>query len=142
MAQLWAYEPLTDEEIIAYLRSLSLEQQLDEIRKLDWLEHEPPVFEKYKYLAVLDKDNELIVYPEKSLIGAKHAYLHYTVELPTFYFEDFEIPVKKRYILAGLTGGVIGIYGTAITGEEVWWKYFISGVGGLSIGLLAEYLFR
>lgn len=139
---LWTYEPLTDEEIIAYWETLTLDQKIMEIRKLDLLEHIPPQFEMFKYIAVLTKDDELIIYPEKSTIQAKHVYLIYEVKLPTFYIKDFIVPMKKKYVLAGLSGGAIAVLGTIITGEDIWWKYILSGVSGFSMGIIIEYFFR
>ena len=138
----WGYDPLTDEEIQIYWNSLTLDQKIEEIRKLDLLEHIPPEFDQFKYIALLTINDELIIYPESSIIIAKHVYLEYEIELPIFHIEDFNIPVKKNYILAGIQGGVIAIVGTVVTGEDVWWKYFISGIGGISIGIINEYLFR
>jgi hypothetical protein len=139
---LWTYEPLTNEEIIKYWNSLTYEEQIEEIRKLDLLEHIPPEFEMFNYLALLTKDNELVIYPEIEIIEVKHVYLLYEVKMPTFHIENFVVPAKKKYILAGLSGGIIAVFGTIITGEEEWWRYLIGGCGGISIGILIEYLFR
>lgn len=138
----WSYDPLTDEETQIYWNSLTLDQKIEEIRKLDLLEHIPPKFDQFKYIALLTINDELIIYPESSIIIAKHVYLEYEIGLPTFYMKDFIIPARKNYILAGVQGGVIAILGTAITGEDMWWKYLISGIGGISIGIINEYLFR
>lgn len=138
----FCYEPLTDEEVTEYIKSLTWEELIIQIRMLDILEHEPPVFERYKYIAILNDKDELIVYPEKAEYKARHGHLYYTVQLPTFYFPDFEIPIKKNYVLAGISGGIIALYGSLITGEDVWWKYCISGAGGIGIGILVEYIFR
>jgi hypothetical protein len=139
---LWTYEPLTDEEIIDYWYSLTLDQKIQEIKKLDLLEHIPPSFEMFRYLAVLTKDNELIIYPEKKQIEMTHVHLIYEIELPSFYMKDFIIPVKKKYVLAGLSGAGIAILGTVITGEDIWWKYALSGTIGLCTGIIVEYCFR
>lgn len=138
----FCYEPLTDEEITNYIKSLTWEELIIQIRLLDILEHDPPVFEKYRYIAILNDNDELIVYPEKEVTMARHGHLFYQVYLPTFYFKDFEIPIKKNYILAGISGGIIALYGSLITGEDIWWKYAISCGGGIGVGILMEYLFR
>lgn len=139
---LWTYEPLTDEEILIYWNSLTHEQKIEEIRKLDLLEHIPIQIDDFKYLALLTVDNELIIYPEDNIIEGNHAYLVYEIEIPTFYIENFTIPVKKKYILAGVIGGGCSLLGTVITGEKERWKFILSGCIGLSIGITAEYLFR
>ncbi len=139
---LWTYEPLTNEEVKKYWNSLTYDQQIEEIRKLDLLEHVPPQFEMFNYLALLTEDNELIIYPEKEKIEVVHSYLIYEVKLPTFYIENFVLPVEKNYVLAGASGGVIALFGTVITGEKEWWRYLISGCSGLCIGIIIEYLFR
>ena len=139
---IWTYEELSDEEIVDYWNTLTLDQRIQEIRKLDLLEHNVPVFDSFKYLAILTNDNELVIYPEHNIIEARHVYLTYEIELPTFHIKDFKIPAKKKYILTGITGGIIGITSMLIAEEKEWWKYLAGLLTGSSIGITTEYLFR
>jgi hypothetical protein len=136
----WTYEPLTDEEIKQYWSSLSEEERLEEIRKLDILEHTSPIIEGGEYIALLTKDGTLIIYP-KSIMFLSIGHLAYEIELPEYHIEDFVPPAqKKKYFLAGIGGTIIALLTTAASGEESLIKYGINAGVGILIGLCCEYL--
>lgn len=136
----WTYEPLTDNEIKQYWSGLTEEEKIEEIRKLDILEHTIPVIEGGEYIALLTKDGTLVIYP-KSVMFLSIGYLAYEIELPEYYIEDFVIPAqKKKYFLAGAGGLVVALLTMASTGEDNWMKYLINSCVGILIGLSCEFL--
>ncbi|MFX1587229.1 MAG: hypothetical protein ACFFC1_03655 [Promethearchaeota archaeon] len=104
----WTYEPLTDEEVRAYWSTLSESERIEEIKKLDALEHMVQSWLGIQYVAILDKKGALVVFPSEYI-----QFPYYDVEIPTYRFENF-LPEEKgkwgNYLIAGgvgLVGGVI-----------------------------------
>ena len=136
----WTYEPLTDEEIKVYWNTLTEEEKIEEIRKLDILEHSLPVIEGLEYIALLTEDGDLIIYP-KSIINLSVGYLSYEITMPQYTITEFIIPEeKKNYLFAGIGGTVIALIATGMAGEENWIKYCINVGVGLLAGLVCEYI--
>lgn len=138
--QAWTYEPLTDEEILNYWGTLTQEEKIEEIRKLDLLEHSLPVIEGLQYIAIITKEGDLIIYPKNAVILSL-GYLLYEIDFPEHLIEDFVIPKeKKKYFLAGAGGWLVAMLTTAATGEEDLIKYGINSIVGILIGLTTELL--
>lgn len=136
----WTYEPLTDEEILSYWGSLTQQEKIDEIRKLDILEHSLPIIQGLEYIAILTKEWDLIIYP-KTVVTLSLGYLLYEIDFPEYLIEDFAIPgEKKKYFLSGVGGAVVALLTTAATGEENWIKYLINSGLGILIGITMEYI--
>lgn len=140
---LWTYEPLSDQEVREYWSTLTENQKIDEIRKLGILEHSIPVFRNVSYIAILTDNGDLKIYPEFPVSELIIGYLTYEVILPEYLMEDFYKPENKGffdYVISMGLGAISGIIGTAITGEDIWWKYLISGGIGFGIGFIFEYI--
>ena len=136
----WTYEPLTNEEIKLYWSTLTEDEKIEEIRKLDIIEHFIPIIENVNYIALLTKNGDLIIYPNLPIIMSI-SYLSYEIEMPQYLIEDFiEIKEeKKKYILSAISGVIIGVLSTAATGEENYIKYIINSIIGILIGVSYEY---
>lgn len=140
---LWTYDPLTDEEVKAYWSTLNEDQRIEEIRKLDILEHSIPILNNVNYIAILTDNGNLKIYPEFPQSELTIGYLTFEVTLPEYLMKDFYKPENKDifdFILSMGLGAISGIIGTAITGEDIWWKYAISGSIGIGIGWIFEYV--
>lgn len=138
---LWTYESLTDEEIKGYWSTLTEDQKIEEIRKLDILEHSIPIFKNISYIAILTDNGDLKIYPEFPVSELTIGHLAYEVTLPEYYMEDFYKAESKNildYLISMSMGAISGVIGTAITGEDIWWKYMISGSIGAGIGFIYE----
>jgi hypothetical protein len=138
----WTYEPLTDEEVKVYWDSLTEQEKIEEIRKLDILEHSIPVIEGLEYIALLTKDGDLIIYPA-SVVNISIGYLSYDITFPDFLIKDFiEIKEpKKNYIGAIAFGIITTILGVAATGEDRWIPYILAIAGGGLLGFSYEYFY-
>jgi len=137
---IWTYEPLTDEEILAYWGTLTQEEKIEEIRKLDLLEHSLPIIEGLEYIAIITKEGDLIIYP-KNTITLSLGYLIYDINLPEHIIEDFNLPEeRKKYFLAGAGGILVALLTTAAGGEDDLIRYGINSIVGLLIGLTMEFL--
>jgi protein-arginine kinase len=106
------YTPPTRANIQKYIESLSMEQLIDEILRLDLLENSLLDFEFPEYSAVLTKDNTLFITPlsEKVLISLE--YLKYSAKLPQLIFENFqkeEVDYVQNYVLSAVSGFVAGV---------------------------------
>jgi len=136
----WTYEPLTNEEIKLYWSTLTEDEKIEEIRKLDIIEHSIPIIKNVNYIALLTKNGDLIIYPNLPII-MNISYLSYEIEMPQYLIEDFiEIKEeKKKYVLSAISGILIGVLSTAATGEENYIKYIINSIIGILIGVSYEY---
>ena len=112
----WGYEVLTNEEVILYWNSLTEQQQIEEIRTLDLIEHSIPIVEIPPLVAILSGPDLYISYqtPEDSPQGLYINIadkLEYSVEMDAVMVDNF-IPfnIKPYLITAGiaLLTGVIG----------------------------------
>ena len=136
----WTYEPLTNDEIKLYWSTLTEDEKIEEIRKLDVIEHSIPIITNVQYIALLTKEGDLIIYPNLPII-CNIGYLSYEIEFPQYLIEDFiEIKEeKKKYVLSVISGIIIGVLSTAATGEDNYIKYIINSMIGILIGLSYEY---
>ena len=136
----WTYEPLTNDEIKLYWSTLTEDEKIEEIRKLDIIEHSIPIVKNVNYIALLTKNGDLIIYPNLPII-MNISYLSYEIEMPQYLIEDFiEIKEeKKKYILSAISGVIIGVLSTVATGEENYIKYIINSIVGILIGVSYEY---
>lgn len=136
----WTYEPLTNDEIKLYWSTLTEDEKIEEIRKLDIIEHSIPIITNVNYIALLTKNGDLIIYPNLPII-MNISYLSYEIEMPQYLIEDFiEIKEeKKKYILSAISGVIIGVLSTVATGEENYIKYIINSIVGILIGVSYEY---
>lgn len=95
------YPPLTDVEIDGYLKSITLQELREDIRRLDILEHTTPVIPFPGYIAILTK-RDLYLYPRTEIITVQHGHLTWNVTLPESTIEDFIPPVLS----AGASFGI------------------------------------
>ena len=114
-AWIYSYTPLTDEDILLYWGMLSKAQKIEEIRKLDVIEHSVPVVTLTSPVAVLSGRDiyfhylpgEDDTYPLQISIGG---YLDYTIQIEDSKFTNFLPTNFKIYITIGagcLAAGVI-----------------------------------
>lgn len=109
----WSYEPLTDDEITAYWSTLTKAERIEEIRRLDNIEHATPEIVIPPLVAVLAGRDLYISYetpdggPGGLLIDIAGE-LRYSVELEGITAENF-IPFKiKPYLVTGAVCLIIG----------------------------------
>lgn len=104
----WGYEPPTDEELKGYWESLSSEERLEEIRKLDEIEHATPVVD-YPSMVIIQTDfDEVIAYfsgPARLDIAG---HLLYSIELPRGTMKLAPSPKRWPVFLLGLSAGLAG----------------------------------
>jgi hypothetical protein len=112
------YQEPTNEQLTNWWASLSTEERLIELRKLDRLENLPLTIEKFDYGALLTTDGHLIIFPEENIVKIQLDYLEYEVELPTSKISNFVIPEENNMLF------IIAI-----------------GTGCLSVGLIIGLLF-
>lgn len=140
---IWAYEPLSEQELRTYWQSITTEERLQEIRKLDILEHSDPEIIIPEYSTMILYNGDLLIMPLGPMI-VKIGHLEYKIDLNDVVINEFYINQKTigDYILPGLFGIGIGVLGPAISSAEKPWQYFISGSCGLGLGLLYAYVRR
>ena len=117
IGSLYSYEPLTDEEILIYWGGLTKEERIQEIRKLDMIEHSDPVIEFSEAVAVVSGKDVIFYHlsPEDGPLPLQinvGGVLKYGVEIEPVTFKGL-IPdnsgaiIKTTLISAGV-GVVIG----------------------------------
>jgi len=108
------YVPLTDGQILYYWSTLSEEQKLEEIRKLDIIEHTIPELSQLQLSAILTTEGDLIISTVEPL-NMKVGHLEYKITIPEhmiegFHQEDFNIMPYIISGLIGLAGGIVIMY--------------------------------
>lgn len=80
----WAYDPPTDAELNDWWASLSRAERLDQLRKLDEVEHVVPTLEVPSLVLITTAD-EVRAYwhPEPKLTVSVAEHLEYVITLPT-----------------------------------------------------------
>ena len=118
----WAFVPLTDEEVILYWSTLTQEQQLDEIRKLDNIENAIPSVIIPPLTAILSGRDLYISYQatldgrEGLLINIANE-LEYSVQMDDVTVKNF-VPFNiKPYLIVG---GSCLLSGAAITAALIY----------------------
>lgn len=111
---IWAYEPLTDDEITAYWSSLTKAERIEEIRKLDNIDHAIPEIVVPPLVAVLAGRDLYISYEDPEgdhggLLIDIAGELRYSVELEGLTAKNF-VPFNiKPYIVTGSACLIAGI---------------------------------
>jgi hypothetical protein len=119
---IWGYESLTDEEIKSWWSTLTLEQRIDEIRKLDIIEHSEPDVIFPTRIVILEGRNLHIFYPNERYIDVKiDEFLHYRIYLEDEEIKDFIPPDDEVgiIIISGLIGSAIGLLGGIVLGRSL-----------------------
>ncbi len=133
------YIPPSDKELLNWFQSLSEEEQIAEIRKLDIIENTIPDLIFPIYSAVLNKTGDLIIFPVKPVATIKIDYLCYEINLPEYKIDNFYIRNEKDlfdYMVPSIFGIGIGVFGTAIGKGEKIWQYLLSAGQGAVFGFL------
>lgn len=137
------YVPLTEEEAAAYVATLTQEQIVQEIIKLDLIEHSVPVLSGLSVAAVLGKDGSLIIwYPD--VITMTIGPLAYGVAVSPQKIENFT--EEKRgpffsFFLAPLLCAAAAEISTAIGGGRDPWQYLAAGMFGVAVGAMIDVFF-
>jgi hypothetical protein len=112
---IWAYDPPTDEELSGWWESLSREERLEQLRKLDTIEHAEPLVGWPTVLYLLDGRDLVVAYPNGNEINVRIGPLHYGIQLQPERIQDFAPRSEEwKWGLGGLGAGVlvgIVIYG-------------------------------
>lgn len=122
LGTVWAYDPLTDQEVQNYWAGLTEEERIDEIRKLDNIEHAiPEISMPVPVLALSGRDilifyqdgDQAVGYFDIDIAGV----LSYRVELEPVTLEKF-IPIDWGTYLTITAVGLIagGIFGYFVSG--------------------------
>lgn len=134
------YIPPSNAQLWEYWQSLTKEQQIDEIRKLDIIEHTIPDINFPELNAVLLDNGDLLILPE-SEINIKINYLEYSVKLDNITIKEFYFPEKKRfkdYAIPILFGAGVAVIGSSI-GNDKGWKYGLSAIQGMTFGFIMTF---
>ncbi len=137
------YKPPTDEEIWSYWNSLSKEQQIEEIRKLDIIENYIPDIILPDFATIVSENGDLVLYPLNKM-NIKISYLEYDVETPHYVVDDFCVKGKNGfwdYFFSMVFGAGIGVIGTALSEKAQLWQYGVSFASGAVLGLLFTLMF-
>lgn len=134
------YTPLTDEEITTYWESLTKEQRIEEIRKLDMIEHSVPIIQGIQFAAVLDEDGNLYIFPV-SAVSMVLVDFEYDITFPEYTIEGFQKPENKSgaIVLTPVFCFGLGVISTALSGSNQFYQYAISGSLGIAVGLIINY---
>lgn len=131
------YTPPSDNELWAWWSSLTKEQKIDEIRKLDIIEHTVPEITIPEMTAILTIDGDLVI-SHIDPVEIKIYYLSYSVEIEPFKIVEFYIPEKKEFLdyLLPVTLSIgTALVGTALAENAEPWQYGISALQGAGIGI-------
>lgn len=75
-----AYEPPSDSELTGWWESLTRDERLAELRKLDRVEHETPTVDAPEYLVTVT-DSQVILTPQSPLV-VEVAHVGWSITLP------------------------------------------------------------
>jgi hypothetical protein len=110
---LFSYEPLTEEEVLSYWSTLTKEEKIQEIRKLDIIEHTTPEITLTAPVAVLTGQDVTFYYlpgesqPEPLLVNVG-PYLSYGIELEPVVFEGLVPDPLPEYLKIGALSAAAG----------------------------------
>jgi hypothetical protein len=122
---------------MGYWSGLTPEQRIQEIIKLDIIEHSTPKIIGLQAAAVLMKDGALVIW-YLNPIDIKIGSLEYKVEFPAETIEGFYQPQVKPfwpYLITPMVTAGLAMGGVALGGSGDSWKYVLSGVIGLVFGI-------
>lgn len=132
------YIPPSDEELSAWWKSLTWEERIAELRKLDIIEHTIPEVIMPDVSAILSNQGGLYI-SFLNPIEVKIHTLYYSITMNTYKISDFHISKEKDfldYCLPVFFGAGIGLIGTAIVNDSEPWHYGISLLQGGLLGFI------
>lgn len=138
------YIPPSDDELWLWFESLTQEEKIAEIKKLDVIENTIPKLTFPSYSAVLTKSGDLIIFPINSIATIEIDYLCYEINLPEYKINNFYIKEKKDfidYIKSPVIGMGIGIIGAAIAKSKDPWQYIVSASQGVIFGFVITLIY-
>lgn len=113
------YTPLTYDEAYNYIQNSPIEQVVNDILRLDAIEHTPLVIPDPVYGALVLKNDDLIIFPNTSEVDVNLYDLKYRVTFRSYTITDFAKPLKGGFSFKSfmwglgsglLTGLLIGIF--------------------------------
>lgn len=136
------YIPPTPDQIMAWWDSLDRAGQVEQLLRLDLIEHSVPVFGDYMTsVAVLDDGSVVVWYPDP--VSLKIGYLEYSINFPAVNIPG--IIQKKSHFFAYLFTPILSVLLAesclAIGGGRDPGQYILAAGLGLAVGIGADLLF-
>ena len=128
------YKPLTDTEVDNYLKTISYEQLIDEIRTFDLIEHSDPEIIFPERTIIIEGYNLHIIYGTPYIDIKIANYLQYHIPVEDEVLKDFIPKPENRFFDSVISSSAASLMGIMLYAALPIDSEFVRGVAGFSGG--------